>query len=512
MSDERGIEQLLEERPELADAVETVLSVDESEETWTFDDVPLDSGTFGELVSHDIVDDAPDGNYYVEDRSALRAALDGDDISESKPTFDVSAPSVDRRTIGQVLGVLAVVAAARLISFTAVYRGEYIVLSGNDPYFYRYWVERFAAEGGGLLGIASGVGRQGSLAGDEPLLVTTLSWVSSLLGGGTEVTGHVMAWYPVVAGVVTAALLYVITVKVTADRRVGLAAVLILAFLPGHALRTSLGFADHHAFDYIWLVVTALGLVMLLRSEHDWESLKHRRTIGATLLMGIGMAGQVLAWNSAILLVAPVGLVALGATTIAIANAESPLPSMVPLIVGGAVGTLLVVAAHVAFGWMGAPIIVAVAAIALGTGAVAGLGELWHRFGFDARLYPVVNLVLAIVGLAVVRFALPTVWGHFAERSERLFLSSDIAEAMSLFSFESFGFIFLLGFTLVLTLPTMVWATARLGDGDRRWLVPVTYGWWTLFLASLQVRFVGEFAAFASLFAGLGFVWLAAWV
>jgi dolichyl-diphosphooligosaccharide--protein glycosyltransferase len=38
------------------------------------------------------------------------------------------------------------------------------------------------------------------------------------------------------------------------------------------------------------------------------------------------------------------------------------------------------------------------------------------------------------------------------------------------------------------------------------------YGWYLLLLATIQVRFVGELAMFATLFAGLGFVHLAQWV
>ncbi|QSG08040.1 UDP-glucose 6-dehydrogenase [Halapricum desulfuricans] len=49
-------ESLLEDRPDLETALEELLTVDAERDTWTFDDVPVDSGTFGELVSREIVE------------------------------------------------------------------------------------------------------------------------------------------------------------------------------------------------------------------------------------------------------------------------------------------------------------------------------------------------------------------------------------------------------------------------------------------------------------------------
>jgi len=46
MSDERGPESLLAERPELESALESVLAVDDELDGWTFDDVDIDSGAF----------------------------------------------------------------------------------------------------------------------------------------------------------------------------------------------------------------------------------------------------------------------------------------------------------------------------------------------------------------------------------------------------------------------------------------------------------------------------------
>lgn len=102
------------------------------------------------------------------------------------------------------------------------------------------------------------------VATGEPLLVTTL-WLGSLLFSGSEVAAdHVVAWYPVLLALLTGVLVYGITVRASRDPRIGLAAVALLAVTPAHAFRTSVGFADHHAFDVFWLSLTAYALLVVL--------------------------------------------------------------------------------------------------------------------------------------------------------------------------------------------------------------------------------------------------------
>ncbi|WP_049941207.1 hypothetical protein [Halorhabdus utahensis] len=66
--------ELLEEKPALSDGLTELLDVDAAEKTWTFDDVPFDSGTFGELVSRGVVEKR-DGEYALADRAAVKRAL-----------------------------------------------------------------------------------------------------------------------------------------------------------------------------------------------------------------------------------------------------------------------------------------------------------------------------------------------------------------------------------------------------------------------------------------------------
>ncbi|MFC7177000.1 STT3 domain-containing protein [Halosegnis marinus] len=143
----------------------------------------------------------------------------------------------------------------------------------------------------------------GGVANGEPLLIVALWAGAEVFGGTRAAVGHVMSWYPVVSAGLTAVMLYLLGVKISGDQRVGIASVALLGVLPGHAMRTSLGFADHHAFDYIWLALVVLSMAVLIASAHRSD-----QTILGVCGLGVGVAGQTLAWDASVLLLIPVGL------------------------------------------------------------------------------------------------------------------------------------------------------------------------------------------------------------
>lgn len=510
----RDVRDLLDERPELEPAAEAVL---EPEEPWAFEDVNVDSGAFGELVSRGVVERDGD-EYRVADRAAVRTALDGGAPAEETDrngasNFDVSLPDVDRLELGLLLGALLLVVSFRLFPLPTVFRGEHVVLSANDPYFYRYWVETMLADPETTLstvpeGIAKG----------EPLLVATLWLVTVILGGTAEVAGHVMAWYPVVSAVVTALLVYVLAKTVSDDRRIALAAVAMLAVLPGHAYRTSLGFADHHAFDYPWLVLTVLGVAIIAteaRRTRDGQVDFPRavlplapRTVAATLAIGVGTGAQTLAWDASPLLLVPLGLYLAADALRAVHAGDSPLRTGGPVVLGTAVGAAIAWIGHAAFGWHTTLVASAPALVAIGGVGVLAAGELAHRFDVPvAGLAGAegVGLVAGAVALGALR---PEYWTRLTTGvTDRLIARRNIAEVQGLFG-QSFGWLLLVGLILVLALPYMAWGVRRALD-DERWLVLTVYAWYFLVLAAIQVRFVGELAPVIVVFTALGFVHLA---
>jgi len=519
MTEEAGVATVLEERPDLEPALESVLAVDEDHETWTFDDLSIESGPFGELVSRGVVE-SRDGGYRLADPDAVRAALRGESSaaaateSPDVPTGGVdlptlSLPTVDGTTAALVGGALLFVALVRAISIGDVYRGGDVVLAGNDPYFYRYWVEQVATGSATAFDLGALDALPNAVTHGEPLTVATLWWIAELLGSGADTVGHVLAWYPVVSAVVTAGLVYLLAVRVTDDRRVGLAAILVLAILPGHALRTSLGYADHHAFDYPLLAATALVLVVLATTERD--RLTAPSTLLASLGLGVSVSAQVLAWEAGPLLVAPLGLVVATRALVDVRSGRSPLVAGAPVVAGLTVAAVLTWAVHAGARWHTDVVASAPTLLLVGSVLALGVATAVHRSTGDVRHLLVADLIAVGGGVAVVSVALPDAWATLVERLAFLFGSHAAVETHSLLDPSSLDFVFLFGLALVLALPMMAVAV-RVALDDGRWLVATVYGWYFFALAAIQVRFVGELGAFASLFAGLGLVRLAAWV
>jgi len=508
-------EALLTDKPHLESQLEAVLPIDEANDTWTFDDVPLDSGEFGELVSRGIVEEV-DGEYALADREAVRRALDGesDEQADDEPTASIveSLPEIeiDRVAAAGLAGALALVVLFRLIPIGSVFRGGDVVLSANDPYAYRYLVHEILAQSSNPLDLSVLSSLPAGVAHGEPLMVATLWWVSALFGGESAV-GGVLAWYPVVSAVVTGLLVYALTVRVTDDKRAGIAAVALLAVTPGHAFRTGLGFADHHAFDYPWLALTALAVVSVVDRD-----IRERRTWAWIGVLSVGVAGQMLSWDAGPLLLAPIGLYAIALVPSWVRDGRSPLVAGGALLSGVVLGTLVTVGAHLGLGWHTPAVIVGPVLLSVGIAALLALGEGARRGGFGVRQVAAVEVVGAIVGVVVLRSLVPAFAMELERGVEFLLTTEGIAETTSIVSGDLGTFVgpvFLFGFVLFLALGHMGWAVwASYRRHSPVWLAMGVYAWSFLVLSAIQVRFAGQLALFTALFGGLGFVHLAAWV
>lgn len=518
MSDVReATATLRSDRPAVDDDLRAVLDVDADNETWTFDAIPVDSGTFGELVSLGIVEKV-DGEYRVANRDAVQAVLDGEAVQE---TADDSTPSLafdlelPPRRVGLALAAaIAFVVAVRLVAFPSVFRSEHVVLLGNDPYFYRYLLLQSLEQGASVTSLQDGV-----LLG-EPLLVATLLAATKLLGGTVEAADLVLAWYPVVAGLLTAALVYVLAVQLTEDRRVGVASVVVLAVTPAHAYRTAVGFADHHAFDYVWLAITAVAVVALLQRTSGGNGDDRRIVTAWTVALGgvvaVGVAGQVLAWNAGPLLLLPLALYGVVRVTAAVDAGESPLADL-PLIVAVGLGGLLAVAVHTALDWQDFHVVATPLLLAAGLAAVLGMGELAYRRGFSARLTAGLIAVAGGVVFALAYTVVPEFGAEFTQELDRLVQAGSvegIAETASLFGTQYgtiVGPFFFFGLSLFFALPYLAWSlVSGWTRNDPIWQVVGSYGGVFFLLALLQVRFAGQLALFSSVLAGVAVVHLCA--
>lgn len=507
------VRDLLDERPDLEPAVEAVL---DPEPPFTFDDVAIDSGAFGELVARGVVEKTDQG-YRVPDPDAIRRALAGDvpDGHAERPAVSLPALPVTRLELTFLAGALAIVVGLRLLSLPNVYHGGHVVLSSNDPYYYRALAERVLADPS-----VTPSTLPAAVAKGEPLYVASLWLVTKAFGGSKAALGQLMAWAPVVSAIISAVFLYATAVVVTEDRRIGLASVVMLAIIPAHALRTSFGLADHSPFDYIWLSLTLFALVLLAADADRWEPWPPARTIGATATLAVAFAAQTLAWDNSPILLAATALY-LGMEGLrSVAGDQPPYRTLGPGIVGVGGGAALAWVGHSSLGWhttlvASAPALVAIGGLGVLAAATLVVTLDFPRFGGEegaSDASPLAMLGLEAVGLGAGLWLLqaikPAYWTRLTTSLQhRLLARRAIAETVGLFS-DAGGWLLLLGFALFVGVPYLVWASGR-SIRDARWLPAVAFAWYFLALAVMEVRFVGELAIPLALFVGLGLVHLA---
>lgn len=123
----RVTEELLAEKPSIEAGLRAVLEVDRDRDTWEFDDIPLDSGEFGEVVAQGIVEQHQ-GGYRLADPAAVERALAEDDGG-----FDVDLdldgmvsaarlrPSIDVRATVALLGALGFLFLMRILNYPNVF-------------------------------------------------------------------------------------------------------------------------------------------------------------------------------------------------------------------------------------------------------------------------------------------------------------------------------------------------------------------------------------------------------
>jgi len=516
MSDVRdATDEVLADRPSIEDDLRDVLAVDANAETWTFDDVPLDSGAFGELVSRGIVE-ADGDEYRLADRAAVEAALDGDTPVEDETTTN-TGPSVDNRlravdpglaaSVAAVLGLVVVMRTA--FSWTAVFRGNDVVLSGNDAYFYRYWLEELFRTGTSVTSLPP------ALQDHDVAMIATTHSVAALLGGGQDAVSIVLAWYPVVAAVLVGGLVYVIAMVAFEDRRVALASVAFYAITPIVAYRSALGFGDHHAFDYLLVALAITGLLVLVDDRADWRTVTRRRLLGLAMF-AFAVGTQVHAWRGGPLLILPVAAYVFLRVSSDVRAGESPFAANAWTLTALAVAAVLALLPHVAFGWSGAYRALAPALLVAGSLVVVGIGELAVRQGIAARTVLGLEVAGSLVAGVVAWLAVPGVRSA-GQRGIQYFTrtgQTSITETYSLLSPE-YGVIttpiFYFGFAFFLAVAALVWAAWRVKREHRpTWLALTVYTGGFFLAALVQLRFAGHLAILFAVFSGLGFVYLVA--
>ncbi|MDZ5811654.1 hypothetical protein U4E84_09900 [Halorubrum sp. AD140] len=536
----------LADHPEAEDALAALVERDAAGEPWTFAEIALDSGRFGELVSRDLATSVDDG-YRLQHPEAIRAALEttaaAEDVTAAPVTDEASGTdgigetrtggvrmnelmAVDPTTVAGLVGALFAVAAARLVAAPAVLRDGFVVSPANDTYFFRYWQERLAARASGIFDVGL-FADMGGAASTRPLSHAINWWVTVALGG-VEAAPMVAAWLPVVTAVVLGYVVYRLARLLTGDVRVALAAVLFYGLAPANVVYTSVGFLDHQAHQYLWLGLLVLALTALAadtarrvhtsiqRESASGSPVRAHATDPTMWAIAAGLAVTVAAsthlWGGSPLTFIPVAAVVGLRVALDVRHDVSPAFGNAPLVGGLSVGAALALAAHHWLGWHETIAAATPLLVAGGATAAVVVGEGWRRTELPAKGLVGLEVVVAIGGLLAYRALRPQDIARFRTRAEDLFFREGATETVSLFSPDFavvFGPLIQLGlgfYFAIAVLAVATWAIVRRYEPG--WLVVVCFAWYYTLLATIQVRFAGQLAIFIAPFAGIGLVYL----
>ncbi|QCC60461.1 hypothetical protein NP511_00475 [Natrinema thermotolerans] len=529
--------EFVAERDDGAAALEAVLEADDGAETWTFDDIELDSGTFGELVSQGIVEKI-DGEYRLADPAAVRQVIGGDEAPARDADSDEGVGSLlegvggidsvrnavvgfaTLRTLFVALALTFVGAVRTVPVYGDVHRDGLVVLPGNDPYRYRYWLEQLVVSDlqpwnpGDLSAMPSEV------AGND-VFYYWLAWLgSALLGNSADAVATVLTWYPVLAAMGTGLVIYALAMRLTGDFRIGIASILILALIPIHSTYTSLGFGDHHALDYLLLTLVVGSLVVLVDRDPTVRlagAALSARWVGA-IGLGLALAAQNAAWRGGPIWLIGIGLYVLVQTIADVTNDRSPLAFGGPLLAAIGLSALVTGVFWGWFDWLEQYRAVAPVLLFVGSAVVIAGGEAAWRVDVPTRVVVAGEVGVAGFVAAIAWLTMPAV-SETGTRALEYFQrtsGSGITETASLFSAEFnvlFGPVIYLGSAFVLAVPFLGWATWTAFRSDHRgWGAVATISWYLLVWTAIQLRFAAELAPFVALFAGVGFVALLSWI
>jgi len=533
--------EYLEDHPETEDALVALLVRDADDETWTFKEIELNSGQFGELVSRDLATAVDDG-YRLQNPDAIRAAIDtvGSDRAVDPTTTDATSPDTtssaitspgfittllpsDFRTALAVVGALVTVVAARLVGAPAVFQDGYVVSPANDTYFFRYWQERLAARADGIFDVAV-FADMGGAASTRPL-AHAINWWLTVLVGGVDAAPAVAAWLPIVTAVCLGYIVYRLTYLLTSDVRVALAAVLFYGLAPANVVYTTVGFLDHQAHQYLWLGLLVFALTALAgdvaarahetdpsTAARDHARARESWVLAAGLAVAVGASAHL--WGGSPLTFIPVAAVVGLRVALDIRHDGLPAVGNIPLLVGLLLGAGLALVAHFGLGWHESIAAVTPLLVAFGALVVVGAGELWRQNEFPATTFIAVEILVAGSGLLAYWRLRPAEIERFRTRAADLFFREGATETVSLFSPDFavvFGPLLQLGLGFyfgIAVLGAATWTVAR--QYEPGWLVLVCFAWYYTLLATIQVRFAGQLAIFIAPVAGIGLIYLLA--
>jgi len=520
---------LIDERPERAAALESVLAVDD-EGPWTFEDVDVDSGIFGEFVSRGIVERDGD-TYRVVDREAVAAALTGEAYTDDEATehtkqgFDTvraRVTSVNSAFVGALLTAFLLLCITRVFRYSQVFRDGIVTLPGNDPYFYRYLVDQLLAASPDPLSPVEIAEALGGGSSGEPLVATIGYWATLLVEGTPATTeGVAIGWIPVGAALIVGSLVAWMAHAVTEDDRIVVLSVAALALTPAHALYAGIGFFDHHAIDYVWVAGMAATLIWLARDVERraadntatplYDHLRAIRTWIIAGCFGLTIIAAVFSWNGS-----PVLLTGVAAYVFLRAGSDvragiSPVGTALPVAGGLAFATGVSHWLHTTAGWQEPAVAYSPALVLGGVTVVTLFGAITAWVGrISVRAYLAATIVGTAGFVGLIQAQYPAVVNRLLQRGDIVVTGREIAESRRLITADYgvfFGSVDMFGWFFFIGLPALLYVSWKcIRAHEPRWLVLSGFAWPLLGFTFFEIRFTGELSPFMAIFIALGTV------
>lgn len=191
---------------------------------------------------------------------------------------------------------------------------EFVRFGGNDPWYHLRNVESILHNYPHMIWFDAytnyPTGTDQVFAPLYDLFLATIIWVIGFGNPGQDLTYTVCAYFPVVLGALVVIPAYYIG-KWLFDRRAGLLAAFLISVSSGQFLsRSIIGFNDHHIAETLLSTVTAMFLIMAVKTarDHDisFDHLKNgnisalKPSLPYFILTGISLGAYTLAWKGAL--------------------------------------------------------------------------------------------------------------------------------------------------------------------------------------------------------------------
>ena len=421
-------------------------------------------------------------------------------------------------------GVMLFMLWVRLQSRDNFIRGDEVLFSGNDAFYHfreiSYTVNNYPwtmpFDPWTRYPQGTSVGQFGTLF-DQ--LIATAALIVGLGDPSSRQVALVTLVAPAVFGALVALPVYY-TVRRFHGRGTGLFAAALLALIPGTFFRRStVGFADHHVAETLFMAVAVLATMAALGVaererpvyeqllDRDWEGLK--RPVGYSAVAGFAVFLYLWVWPPGVVLVGIFGVfytVALSADVLKGRSPEHVAQVGIVSMTVTAVLSLLRVA-DLSFSATDPSLLQPVLALAVAgwCGSLAAAARLWNDEDLSERAYPAAVAGTIVVGIGLIAVALPSLYNTLVSQSLRAFgfgqsdtvltiaeaqAAPGIAGGFDVGTLNSFLFA-QYGLAYVVALLGLVWMTFRAAYTEYRaeYVLLVVWSTFLWLMALTQTRF-----------------------